>query len=93
MTGSVAALLEVTVTGVPDVSVRMPVGVTVGVAVPPLLLKVTLASVLLPTSVSTEPPFSVTLLAAWICPALRFSTKVALFRTMFGFVPENGITA
>ena len=64
MMGVVAALFEVTVTGVVDVSVRTPTGLTVGVAVPPLLLNVRLASVLFPTSVSTEPPFSVTLFEA-----------------------------
>ena len=43
-------------------TVSTPVGVTVGAAVPPLLLNTIPASVLLPTSVSVAPPFSVTTL-------------------------------
>ena len=92
MMGVVAALFEVTVTGVVDVSVRTPTGLTVGVAVPPLLLNVRLASVLFPTSVSTEPPFSVTLFEAWICPWFTFSTSVPLFKMMLGLPAENGMT-
>ena len=48
----------------------MPPVVTVGFAVPPVLLKTRPASVLSPTSVSDEGPFKVTVLAAAIWPAL-----------------------
>ena len=92
MMGVTAALLEVTVIGVVEESVRIPPGVTVGAAMPPLFLIVRLASVLFPTSVRTELPCSVTLLLGLICPWFTFSTSVALFKLMLGFATENGMT-
>ena len=67
MLATVPAFVGVEV--MPPVSVSTPVGVTVGAA-PPLLLKVSPASVFAPTSVSVEPPFIVTVFVGWICPPL-----------------------
>ena len=54
--------------------------VTVGVAVPPTLLKVTEARVFWPTSVSTPPPLIVTLLVEAIEPWWVTCVAFALFR-------------
>ena len=54
--------------------------VTVGVAVPPLLLKVMDCRVFCPTSVSTLPPLSVTLLVEAMEPLYVACVALALFR-------------
>ena len=54
--------------------------VTVGVAVPPLLLKVMDCSVFCPTSVSTLPPLSVTLLVEAMEPLCVTCVAFALLR-------------
>ena len=54
--------------------------VTVGVAVPPMLLKVTEARVFWPTRVSTLPPLSVTLLVEAMDPLWVTCVALALFR-------------
>ena len=50
------------------VSVKVPPGLTVGTAVPPLLLKTRPARELLPNKVSVEPPLRVAMLPEPIWP-------------------------
>ena len=52
----------------PPVRASVPPVVTVGVVLPPWLVKASPASVLSPTSVSVPPPFTVTTLAGSITP-------------------------
>ena len=69
--GVVPGLSLTTVSGVAAESVTVP-AVTVGWVVPPMPLKVSEFSVLVPASVSTPPPLSVTLAVEAIWPPLVF---------------------
>ena len=69
--GVVAGLSLTTVIGLAAERVSVP-AVTAGVVVPPMPLKVSAFRVLVPTSVSTPPPLTVTLAVEAIWPALVF---------------------
>ena len=74
--------------GVVPVKVSRPPVVTVGVALPPLLLKVMLASEFAPTKVSVDAAFKVTSVLAAIWPAFVNRVTVPFVRVR----PPAGMT-
>ena len=88
MVGILPRLLELTLMGVAPVKVSRPPEVTVGLPLPPLLLKVMLASEFAPTKVSVELAFKVTLVLAAIWPAFVNMVTVPLVRVR----PPAGMT-
>ena len=74
--------------GVAPVKVSRPPVVTVGTPLPPLLLKVMLASEFAPTNVSVELAFKVTSVLAAICPAFVNRVTVPFVRVR----PPAGMT-